>query len=217
MAGTVIYLGMGRTLNQNAQEPLTLGDLADTRLDPLFCSCGWPGCDATWISGHTGFDYSRYIITNPRGGRCEACGMYACSKHFASGPTCRQCGADLDCAPPANGRAPQQIDRLNHPVVHVFVLREGPLPPSRDFVQMVLEFQVPDALEDGAKITAVPVPGWSDDPNGLAMAVVARDHLEYLGADFEMRSGAGRDQTGAGWAVVKVFKNTPKYVDPTVN
>jgi hypothetical protein len=147
--------------------------------------------------------------------------MYACRQHTAPGPsgrsaTCRQCGGDLDFAPPANGRAPQQIAKLNHPVVHVFVLREGPLPPSRDFIQMTLEFQVPDALEDGAMIKAIPVPSWPDDPIGLALAVVARDHREYLGADFEIRSGAGRDQTGADWAVAKVFKKTPKYVDPTV-
>lgn len=220
LAGVILKLGMAKSENQSAKEPLAFGDLLDTRLDRLFCSCEWPGCRNSWVSSRVAFRAPEIKVRNPIGGRCQACGKYTCRTHFATQTDrtaiCPQCGGRLNYAPPANGRTPSQTVRLNQPVVHVVLLREGPLPPSRDFIRVLLDVQAPDVLEDGATISVFHDPNWSDDPEGLASALVARDHPDYIGGEFDVHSASGYEQDGVRWALVKIFKKTPKHVDPTV-
>jgi hypothetical protein len=217
LAETVLYMAQGRARNANAAEPLSTTELFDSRLDSLFCSCDTQGCSASWISSHAIIaDYGHKAVSNPIGGACSNCGAYTCRKHFASGSLCPQCGGKLDFSPPPNGvKSPRQTVRLNKPVVHAVLLREGPLSIEPNFVDQILTYQAPDIREDQASIRGFATGKWPDDPMGVGTALLARDHPEYLGKDFLVHSFSGYTQDGIHWALVKVFRNVPKYIDPS--
>ncbi len=218
-AETVLYMAMGRARNADAAEPLSTTELLDPRLDSVFCSCDAHGCSTSWISSHAIIgDFKHTAISGPIGGACSNCGAYTCRKHLAFGKgvvVCPHCGGKLDFSPPPNGRkAPRQTLRLNKPVIHAVLLREGPLPIEPSFVDQILTYQAPDIREDKASIRGFATGEWPHDPMGLGAALLARDHPEYLGNDFLVRSFSGYTQDGIRWALVKVFRDVPKYIDP---
>jgi hypothetical protein len=220
MAGPILKLGFSRKIAQESPEPLTLTQVSDPRLDRLFCACDAPDCGAQWISARVGYpEVGNVRVTNPVGGRCAACRRYWCRKHADAGPDgrqflCPRCHAGLDPAPLPNGRRSRQTIRLNQPLVHVILLREGPLPLEPAYLREMFGTIAPDVLEDGPAIAGVPVPRWPDDPHGLALALLARDHPEYLSPAHDAHTAHGIHE-GLRWAIVKVFAKRPKHVDPS--
>ncbi len=210
LAASLAYQGTRATV----PEPLTNADLCDTRLDSLFCSCQGPGCTSLWVSAGM-FMSGDVAVTNPRGGRCERCDSYYCRHHFRRNGTCPRCRSALDYAPRvSNGRTPMQMVRLNQPLVHVQVLREGTGRVSPGYLNELLSYMAPDVFEDSPTITAVTSHPWPDDCQGVAMARVAFEHQEYLTDSYDMRVSDGRDQADTRWVIVKIFAAMPKYVDP---
>jgi hypothetical protein len=210
LAASLAYYGTRATV----AEPLTDADICDPRLDSLFCSCQGAGCTFLWVSAGL-FMPGDITVNNPRGGRCGRCDSYFCRHHFGRDGACPQCGGDLDHAPRvSNGRAPMQMVRLNQPLVHVQVMREGTGRISPDYLTELLSTMAPDAFEDSPTITGSTIHSWPDDCQGLAMARIAYEHPEYLTDSYDMRVADGRDQAGTRWVLVKIFATMPKYVDP---
>jgi hypothetical protein len=61
------------------------------------------------------------------------------------------------------GRLPMQLERRPVPVSVVVVFREGPVPPDRDYMVMLLEQRSPDAIDDNTNLIGVPVFPWPSD------------------------------------------------------
>lgn len=214
MAGSLVYL----STQAEVSEPLTMNHIRDPRLDQLFCSCQEPGCSSSWVSARR-FITGDVTVLNPRGGRCERCSGYFCRNHFAPQAVlraqCPRCGGAMDPAPRvSNGRPPLQTVRLNQPLIHVHVMREGPGRIGPDYMTRLLQAMAPDAFEDSPTIRGIGVPSWPDDCKGLAMAQVAVDHPEYLTETYDMLIFDGGDEAGTRWVLVKVFATMPKYIDP---
>jgi hypothetical protein len=196
------------------------GRLADPHLDPLFCSCEAPECNNSWISA--GYMTEKTVrVEYPPGGRCRGCGGYFCRKHYRSkifSVRCPRCGDRLDGAPRvANGRRPMQTVRLNQPLVHIMVMREGRDEFGPDYIEGLLRAVAPDAFEqDGRaepKISTFPLPRWPERGEGLALAAIAQDYPEYLTDGYDIYIQDGRDQQSVRWLLAKVFAKTPKIVD----
>jgi hypothetical protein len=205
------------TLHRNAsKEPLTPTEMQDPRFDSLFCSCDILGCTAEWISAKVAFpDYSVFEDP-PLGGQCRRCGKYFCEPHFGTqdGYVCKcQCGGDLIAAPPPNGRPSSQTARLNKPLVHVLVLKEGIEPPVSVF-QKIFQNVAPDVLEDSPTVCFCG-DKWPETPMEYAMALLARDYSEYLSKEYDVRTAVLHHQDGTRLLILKVFANRPKIVDPT--
>jgi hypothetical protein len=210
LAASTVYFGT----RAEVAEPLTDEGIRDPRLDSLFCTCQAAGCTYSWVSAGL-FMTSDVTVTNPRGGHCERCDRYFCRHHFTPHGTCPRCDGDLDYAPRvSNGRPAMQTVRLNQPLVHVQVMREGTGRISPDYMKELLSSIAPDVFEDSPTIRGTTIYPWPDDCQGMAMAGVVLDHEEYLGDTYDMRVADGRDRAGTHWVLVKIFARMPKYVDP---
>ena len=214
-AAELIYIGMRR----DQASPLTGRELLDSRLDSLFCSCDEPGCTASWVSVGQFMTQRQITVNRPRGVRCVQCGGYFCRRHYTTDIVgvvrCPRCGGAVESAPrEPNGRRRTQTVRLNQPLVHVLVLREGPRIMSPDYMTGLLDAIAPDVNEDRPTISGVPIRRWSEPPEDLALALLARDNGEYLAGEFDVYTDNGVDDKGIRWAVVKVFSRMPKVVDP---
>jgi hypothetical protein len=226
IAGTILYVNTRKSSVQESREPLSRTDISDPRLDSLFCACDKPGCTSTWVSARVGFpDHRKLVVSNPIGGRCNQCRQYFCKRHFdtaAIGQTakvarCPNCLGMLDPVPPPNGRSSEQTVRLNKPLVHVILLTEGPTQPSPEYLQEIFQTIAPDVLEDNSKISATPIGKWRDDAKGLALAIVANQHQDYLSKEYDLRTAEIRDQHGARLVIVKVYANRAKFVDSSAS
>jgi hypothetical protein len=71
-----------------------------------------------------------------------------------------------------------QMDRFSRPVTEVFVLREGPVPPTGPELIDIVKHVSPDALADQAKLTGLAASPWPEDPVGWAIMSVGRAALE---------------------------------------
>lgn len=210
LARRVVYYG----LSAKDPEPLTFTDICDPRLDSLFCSCEGPDCTGMWISfGQV--EPLGITVLNPRGGRCVRCGGYFCRNHFGPRVECPRCGGSLDHAPRVNnGRPAMQTVRLNQPLVHVHVMREGTGQVGPEYMTELLSGIAPDVFEDSPTISGNTMHPWPDDCLDVAVLQMSRDRREYLDEAYDLRVDNGHDRSGTRWAVVKVFAKMPKYVDP---
>lgn len=196
-------------------EPLTFADVCDPRLDSLFCSCQAAGCTSMWVSAGMFMPPGGITVTNPRGGRCERCDAYFCRNHFGRRDACPRCGGELDPAPRvSNGRPALQTIRLNQPLVHVQVMREGTGRISPGYMTELLSTIAPDVFEDNPTIRGVTAHPWPEDCHASAMLHAAADNEEYLGDTYDLHVADGSDRSGTRWVLVKVFAKMPKYVDP---
>ncbi|WP_198680931.1 hypothetical protein [Lentzea terrae] len=210
LAATIVYHGS----RQSPVEPLTRQDMWDTRLDELFCSCDARGCTAAWMSIGR-FMPGNVAVANPIGGRCEACDQYFCRNHFGRRNGCPRCRRALDHAPQvSNGRPSGQMVRLNQPLVHVQVLREGTGVVSPEYMTDLLSWVAPDVFEDSPTIRALSIHPWPDNPDDRAMMQVIVEHDEFGEDTHDLRVSNGHSKDGSRWAIVKVFAKMPKYVDP---
>jgi len=213
-AAGLIYFGA----RSGEQERLTSERLWDRRLDSVFCSCEASGCDNAWISAGQFMTGATVTVSNPRGGRCTRCAGYFCREHYVADAVsvrCPRCGDRLDGAPQvANGRRPLQTTRLNQPLVHIMVVREGRGLPGPDYMNSLLRSVAPDCFEDDPTLVGFPARRWPDHGRDLALALIAQDYSEYLTDGYEICVDDGRDQEGIRWLMAKVFAKTPKIVDP---
>ncbi|MGH3850280.1 MAG: hypothetical protein ACRDRT_11330, partial [Pseudonocardiaceae bacterium] len=102
----------------------------------------------------------------------------------------------------------------NQPLVHVHVLLESPNRIDPDYMTTFLQVMAPEVFENSPTIRGVPVHPWRDDPQGLVLAIVCEYHQEYFSGRYDIAVFDGRDQDGIRWALVKVFSQEPKHVDP---
>jgi hypothetical protein len=215
-AAALLKVNMETSHRDASKEPLTPTEMQDPRLNSLFCSCDILGCTTEWISAkvaHPDYDFS---FEDPIGGQCEKCGKYFCRVHFGAGSSCPQCRRGLIAAPPANGRTSQQTIRLNKPLVHVLVLKEG-TEASDIFVQKLFQDVAPDVFEDSPTGNYIPTGNnWPEMAVDLAWALLAKHHGKYLSEEYDVRPVELRSGDGTRVVMLKVFANRPKIVDPTV-
>jgi hypothetical protein len=218
IAGKLLKVNQKTSYRNASKEPLTPTEIHDPRVNGLFCACDAPGCGAEWISAKVlEPDFGPVEVVNPIGGQCTKCGRYFCRHHFSAAGACPQCGIVLDYAPPPNGRSSGQTVRLNKPLVHVFVLKEGIAPPG-SFLTELFQSVVPDFFEDSATVGCIPTGNkWPETPVDLAWALLARDHREYLAEAYDVRPVELRKDDGTRMVILKVFANRPKIVDPTAS
>jgi hypothetical protein len=143
LAASLVYSGTRTQVPQ----PLTDRDIRDRRLDSLYCSCQAAGCTYAWVS--VGRFRDNVMVRNARGGRCDRCDAYFCRHHFGPHGGCPQCGRDLDHTTRlSNGRPAMQTIRLNQPLDHVPVMREGTGRISPEYMTELVSTVAPDVLED---------------------------------------------------------------------
>jgi hypothetical protein len=107
-----------------------------------------------------------------------------------------------------------QTVRLNQPLVHVHVMREGTGRMSSEYMTDLVSTVAPDVLEDSSTIRGTTAHPWPDDSRGWALAQVVHGHQELMDETHDTYVFDGRDHVGVRWVLVKVFARTPKYVDP---
>jgi hypothetical protein len=212
----VLYIGA----RKDQASPLSTAQLGDPRLDSIFCSCDAPECTAWWIShGQLISHNSETIVTHPRGVRCLDCGRYFCRHHYSAAKWgtiyCPRCGGKTDPAPRTpNGRTSTQSIRLNQPLAHVYVIREGPERIGPDYIQSILSAISPDVFEDRPRITSSTDHPWPDNPQSLAMARILADGQPYLTDRYKVYFFPGTDGDDKRFLLIKVFAKTAKYADP---
>ena len=187
----LIVVGQIRTVQIQAQEPLTPAYLLDRRLDPIVTVCS--RCRKSWIGGDPllfpGLQlFQSLIMINsgaPRPMQCYNCGYVLCSEciiqmmsddPLAPGDIpkkCPNCGRN-ELKRPAypTGRPPQQMARHIEPVVQVIVFREGPVPPDEEFLRGFLASFSPDALIGSSKLVGIPVSPWPPNIEALALSTL---------------------------------------------
>ncbi|MEV5575216.1 hypothetical protein AB0L06_34695 [Spirillospora sp. NPDC052269] len=220
LAAGVVYFG---TLRDRHGE-LTTRVLGDPRLDPVFCACESAGCSAGWVSfGQTKSFDKNVKIANARGVRCTKCGGYFCRAHYArvdgGNPyRCPECGRRADPAPRrANGRSSVQTSRLNHPLVHVYVVREGPQRFGPEFVDGLLKAVSPEVFDEdeSPRITGWWEHPWPEDPHMMTMARICQSNEEYLGDQYSVYFFPGTESSSEKrWLIVKIYAKRLKYIDP---
>lgn len=219
-AAEIAYLGA----RSDVTEPLTARELCDPRLDPVFCSCDSPGCGASWISfGQLRACPPQATVANARGVRCTRCEGYFCRNHYSisiaafGAAVCPRCGGTADGAPKApNGRTSSQTKRLNQPLIHVYVIREGPESIGPAHVESILSAVSPDAFdgEEDVRISSWTENPWPADPQQLEMFRIMKQNAAYLSDRYSMWFFPGTEPNGKNWMIIKVYANTAKYVDP---
>ncbi|WP_146607779.1 hypothetical protein [Spongiactinospora gelatinilytica] len=223
LASSLVRLGSGRITDAGPDEALEPQHLFDNRLNPIFCACDAPGCEASWVSAYHMLEGSAgALIRNPLGARCESCEVTLCRRHLPAERSdgvlnCARCGRPLDAAPPPNGRQrTNQTPHLNKRLVHVIVLVEGRRPPSVEFMAGLCKNVMPDVFEDSPRINGCNKRKFKGDGYdlGLMFGLVADEAYRTDNYDIQIYPGRQAGWRGQRWVIVKIFENRPKHVDP---
>lgn len=177
-------LSSGRSKELAAAEPLSETYRLDRRLNPVWAVCN--RCAASWVPDPVYFDFASRTVLNPVGAQCPNCGYTLCHECLAragvghsgsSSNACPNgCGVHLSVPVYPTGREDRQFPRRPRRVTHVYLFREGPVPPDNDYVREILEKVSPDALEGSPEIVAVALKNWPED-----IAVTAMAHMMVMG------------------------------------
>jgi len=220
----MIALGVPRTQQLQAPEPLGLSYWLDTRLDPVFAVCSH--CQRSWVP-HLLYFIKEPRVTNPIGMQCRACGYVVCRNCLAKSnavpstragdgldvnflsrlcPNCKKLSLGFPVFP--TGRPPRQLERRPQPVSAVVVLREGPIAPDYEYMRDLLEPLSPDALQGNAHLIAVPVDSWPNDIGNVAMAILARHSVDgkiLWDQSIPPVAASLTDENGLNVYILKVF------------
>jgi len=201
MLALLIHSGMSLSNAYEAApqgEGLTDALLADRRLDSLFNECS--RCGNTWVPTLHLHSTRKISVTNALGGRCVRCHKVFCRKCFGhaflgmalSIARCPECEGAVDPVVEPTGRRPRQAARVGQPIEHVLFFREGPIPPDSQYLTEVFRRVCPEVLESPAQptIEVYPLEDWTGG-TGMAMALLARFHPEYLENEYEVHPETG--------------------------
>jgi hypothetical protein len=137
-------------------EPLSEVQINDYRLDHMFSECS--KCFNQWIPNPSVIGLERTILISSTGlaGYCPQCKKAFCREHVADplptikmglNPHCPICGSKLDCYH-VNGRKARQAPRQNKKLSYVILVREGLIPPDKEYCLKVFRASCSDVLED---------------------------------------------------------------------
>jgi hypothetical protein len=167
----IIFGAVTRTQQVNADEALGPKYWRDTRLDRIFAVCS--RCRLrSWVPDECLSEYSTWVVSNPIGLQCRECGYVVCRVCLEelSGNSQNSVVACPNCRKPAlgkpvypTGRNSLQLERFGRPVQLVYIMREGPLPPTIQEVNKLLYQFSPDPLSDDHELMFGPVEPWTDD------------------------------------------------------
>ncbi len=155
MARLIVWGCIG--VYHTCREPLTEVQINDPRLDSFFSECAI--CSIQWIPSPSAFEpwiSDGIVIAGVVGGYCHNCKKAFCRKHvadplpeikFGITPHCPSCGCDLDCHH-AFGRKARQAPRLNKRLSCVVLVRDGFVPPDKEYCLKVFRSSSSDVLED---------------------------------------------------------------------
>jgi ankyrin repeat protein len=142
-------------------EPLSEMQINDYRLDHMFNECA--KCSHHWIPAPSAFipwiapeDWVLTSSSTGLGGYCPKCKKAFCREHVAEplpsikmglNPHCSLCGSKLDCHH-VHGRKARQAPRQNQKLSCVVLVREGLVPPDKEYCLKVFRASSNDVLED---------------------------------------------------------------------
>ena len=177
-------LSSGRSKELAAAEPLSETYLLDRRLNPVWAVCN--RCAASWVPDPVGFDFAGRIVLNPVGAQCLNCGYTLCHECLAqagvghggsSSNACPHgCGVHLSVPVYPTGRKDRQLTRRRQRVTHVYLFREGPIPPDSHYAHEILGICSPDALERNPEIVSIAL---KNRPEDIAATAIA--HMMVMG------------------------------------
>lgn len=166
-------LSLGRTGLLTAVEPLGVRDTSDQRLNPVWAVCS--ECTRSWVPdpAYFGSHADQLVIMNPVGLQCPACGYTLCYRclnadSLGLGVSVNHhecpngCGVELSLPVQPTGRE-TLLRRRPEPISHVFIFREGQIPPDTAYIQKMLETCSPDVFDSTPEIVAAPVGGSLND------------------------------------------------------
>ncbi len=179
----IIIASSSRTVNLQAMEPLTDVYLHDRRLDPIFAVCSH--CKKTeWVPNFLLKALAAKVgVFNAMGMQCFHCGYVVCRDCFETSrlgagtgivssrcPNCDQNALKAVVYP--TGRQPRHMARHSGKVLRVYLFREGPVPLDQEYMAELLARCSPDALEDDADLTGIPLPSWPDNIDRFCQAYI---------------------------------------------
>jgi len=116
---------------------------------------------------------------------------------------------------PPSGRPSSQAARLNKPLVHLLVLKEGIAPPLSDLKELFESLETDVRADSPTMVSLTTGNTWPETPVDFALASLARDRPEYVSKEYDVRTDELRHKDGTRMVIVKVFANRPKIVNPT--
>jgi hypothetical protein len=167
----IIFGAVPRTQQVNADEALGPNYWRDTRLDRIFAVCS--RCRSkSWVPHECLLEYAMVVARNPVGLQCQECGYVVCrvcleelsgksQNSVVACPNCRKSALGKPVYP--TGRNSLQLERFGRPVQLVYIMREGPIPPTVQEVNKLLYQFSPDPLSDDHELIFVPVEPWTDN------------------------------------------------------
>ena len=211
----VLLLGGSRSAQMQSVEPISQNDLIDRRLDPIYTMCSQ--CkNNMWISINWQHSAARMVVTNPIGLQCQDCGYVVCREclnktiKMSLGPEtypnrCPNCGKNTLGTPVyPTGRTGLQMERRADSISHVFLFREGPLPPDPDYMKEILAEVSPDVLDSNCKLSGLNVWPWPEEIASYAIAYVYASFKGKLDLD-KLDCSGGKDYEGNQIYIVKIY------------
>jgi hypothetical protein len=203
----MIILGaVSRTQQLNADEALGPKYWRDSRLDRIFAVCS--RCRVrSWVPDECLLEYANMVAKNPIGLQCQECGYVVCracleelsGKEQNSGPACPSCHKYVLGKPVyPTGRNSLQLQRFGRPVQLVYILREGPIPPTIQELQKLLYQFSPDPLSADHQLIFRPVEPWVHDIQqvGEAKLYSLMNEFDLDSQLFETRAAIVSDENG---------------------
>jgi len=214
LANLIIYTNQTRSQAYTATEPLTSEYLSDTRLDSIFCECS--KCSSTWVLNPMIKQYASVSVMNPLGAYCPRCKKIFCRNCYRksnltggvgspSKQFCPNCNTELTMLTEPNGRKPRQTRRHSKPIKFFIFLREGPVPPTAEYLQKILRLISPDALQDQPQFFVAPVPNWNGDQKELTSLMYAIAAQRKYSLDEIETAFFTPDENGNHYCIAKVY------------
>jgi hypothetical protein len=215
-------------VHHSCREPLSVIQINDHRLDHFFNECGSHQCFYQWIPTRSVVKswYSHGALIGTGGatgspGYCRYCKKAFCVEHvkdplptieFSSNPHCPLCGHELDCEY-AQGRKARQAPRLNKKLSGVVLVRDGFIPPDKEYCLKVFQHSSSDVLEDLPNTIGMNLHPWEYDAKPVLNKVTS-----YLEKQMQRKYPAdqiaiwtGLDTgTNTNFHLIKIWETSPK-------
>lgn len=226
LAREMVWLCTG--VHHTCIEPVSEVQINDTRLNTFFNECSDPQCFSQWIPTRSVIESwygtgAQIAVGGATGspGYCRRCNKAFCVEHVADplptvtvqcNPHCPICGHELDCKY-VNGRKARQAPRENKKLSCVVMVREGFIPPDKEYCLKVFRNSSSDVLEDLPHTIGMNLHPWKYDANHVLDTV--RSWLEAqtqlnCPAD-QMAIWTGLDTgTNTNFHLVKVWETTSR-------
>lgn len=212
-------------VHHSCREPLSEVQINDPRIDRFFSECSI--CSLQWIPSPSVFESlispDKILLTSSTGvgGYCQNCKKAFCREHVADplptqtlggNPHCPLCKRELDCHH-TYGRKARQASRLNTKLLYAILIRDGLIPPDKEYCLKVFRCSSSDVLEDLPSIIGMNLQPWEYQA-GLVLDQI-RDWLKtqtrhnYTADQTAIWSGLDTE-TNSRFHLVKVWGSSPK-------